>query len=125
VQACLCLPPATDAVALGGHQKAGRQHLVPNQPRCCAAAMLGRCPIYWMRIDPAADWLAPAVVQQLPHMWGHQLLRSREVRRGLQTARALASGFAPVVCATPATVPAHICPRGVLLQRLAAAQADS
>ena len=45
--------------------------------------MLGRCPIYWMRIDPAADWLAPAVVQQLPHMWGHQLLRSREVRQGL------------------------------------------
>lgn len=42
--------------------------------------MLGRCPIYWLRIDPGGDWLAPALVQQPPHMWGHQLLRSREVR---------------------------------------------
>lgn len=85
MQACLYLPPATEAAAFGGHQSADRQHLVPNQPCCCAAAMLGRCPIYWMRIDPAADWLAPAIVQQLPHMWGHQLLRSREVRRVLDS----------------------------------------
>lgn len=51
--------------------------------RSPAAVMLGKCPIYWMRIDPTAEWLAPAVVQQPPHMWGHQLLRSREVCRHL------------------------------------------
>ncbi len=41
--------------------------------------MLGKCPVYWVRIDPSGDWLAPGGVQQPPHMWGHQLLRSREV----------------------------------------------
>jgi hypothetical protein len=69
--------------------------------------MLGRCPIYWMRIDPAADWLAPAVVQQLPHMWGHQLLRSREVRQCLMqlslqcTSCSFACSFALLMDARP------------------------
>ena len=70
-----------------------RRRKSPRLPRIAAAGFLAKCPIYWIRIDPTAEWLAAATVAQPSHMWGHQLSRSREV--GLSISSAGSSLFCP------------------------------